>query len=409
MSDSAFKKIIIVGAGPAGSSLAHLLSERGIPTTLVERQGDFSREFRGEGLMPSGFEALCQMGLEDQVRELPQVKIRGMEIYQKGKFLFRLEPDLFRQDPGTNWISQPALLEMIISKCERKPGFNFFRGWRCVGLVERGGRVRGIKVAQGSEIREIEGDIIIGADGRASILRKLINPKRHIYKQIIDVVWFKVPCPEFIKNGIGLATLSPGNAVLSFPVYDNQLQVGWLIKKGHFGAIKRQGKEALFQNLISSLPDHFADYLEKNYEKISDYFVLDVACSRLPTWHHRGVLRIGDASHTKSPVAAQGINLALRDSIVVANELIPVIRGGRAAEESIDEAFKRIQHKRMKEVRRIQKLQQAPPKILFQQNILARLLVRNLPWLSRRALVQRAVTRIADTFIFGYSDVTLKI
>ncbi len=408
MSDSVLKKIIIVGAGPAGSSLAYLLSERGIPTTLVERQKDFSREFRGEGLMPSGFEALCQMGLEDQVRELPQVKIRGMEIYQKGKFLFHLEPDLLRQDPGANWISQPALLEMLIGKCQGKPGFNFLRGWRCAGLIEKDGRVRGIKVVQGSETRKIEGDIVIGADGRASILRKLLNPKIYVYKQIIDVVWFKVPCPEFIKNGIGLASLSPGNAILSFPVYDNQLQVGWLIKKGHFGAIKRQGKEALLENLISSLPDHFADYLEKNYEKISDYFVLDVACSRLQAWHHRGVLMIGDASHTMSPVAAQGINLALRDSIVVANELIPSIKDSRANEKSIDEAFKKIQRERMKEVRRIQKLQQAPPKILFQQNIFARLLVRSLPWLSRRTFVQRAVIRIANTFIFGYSDVTLK-
>ena len=403
------KKIIIVGAGPAGSSLAYLLSERGVPTTLVERQKDFSREFRGEGLMPSGFKALCQMGLEDQVRELPQVKIRGAEIYQKGKFIAHLEPNFLRQDPGANWISQPALLEMLIGKCQGRPGFSFLRGWRCAGLIEKDGRVRGIKVVQGSEIRKIEGDIVIGADGRASILRKLLNPKSHVYKQIIDVVWFKISRPEFIKNGIGLISLSPGNAILSFPVYGNQLQVGWLIKKGHFGGIKRQGKEALFQNLASGLPGHFADYLKKNYEKISDYFVLDVACSCLQTWHQRGVLMIGDASHAMSPVAAQGINLALRDSIVVANELIPSIKDNRADEESIDEAFKRIQRERIEEVRRIQKLQQVPPKLLFQQNIPAKLLVRNLPWLSSMTLVQEVFTRISNSFAFGYSDVTLKI
>ena len=118
---------------------------------------------------------------------------------------------------------------------------------------------------------------------------------------------------------------------------------------------------------------------------------------------------IGDASHAMSPVAAQGINLALRDSIVVANELIPSIKDNRADEESIDEAFKRIQRERIEEVRRIQKLQQVPPKLLFQQNIPAKLLVRNLPWLSSMTLVQEVFTRIANTFAFGYSDVTLKI
>ena len=49
--------VVIVGAGPAGASLAYLLSRRGIEVTLLERQRDFTREFRGEILMPSGSEA----------------------------------------------------------------------------------------------------------------------------------------------------------------------------------------------------------------------------------------------------------------------------------------------------------------------------------------------------------------
>ena len=118
---------------------------------------------------------------------------------------------------------------------------------------------------------------------------------------------------------------------------------------------------------------------------------------------------IGDASHTMSPVGAQGINLALRDSIVTANELIPVLEGATEKTNSIDIAFEKIQQDRIGEVKRIQKFQQVPPKLIFLQNSLAKLLVSNLPWLSKRRLVKRLFSRLGHAFAFGNSDVNLRI
>ena len=63
--------VLIVGAGPAGASLAHLLAHRGVDVTLLERRRDFEREFRGEVLMPSGVEALEQMGLAQPLTAVP--------------------------------------------------------------------------------------------------------------------------------------------------------------------------------------------------------------------------------------------------------------------------------------------------------------------------------------------------
>ena len=56
--------VIVVGAGPAGASLAYVLASRGVSVTLLERQRDFAREFRGEVLLPSGLEALHEMGVK---------------------------------------------------------------------------------------------------------------------------------------------------------------------------------------------------------------------------------------------------------------------------------------------------------------------------------------------------------
>ena len=64
-------RVAIVGAGAAGATLSWLLARRGIHVTLLERRRDFAREFRGEVLMPSGVEALEQMGLRDVLEKTP--------------------------------------------------------------------------------------------------------------------------------------------------------------------------------------------------------------------------------------------------------------------------------------------------------------------------------------------------
>jgi FAD binding domain len=57
----AARSVLIVGAGPAGAALAYLLARRGVAVTLLEKHLDFARAFRGEGLQPSGVDALVQM------------------------------------------------------------------------------------------------------------------------------------------------------------------------------------------------------------------------------------------------------------------------------------------------------------------------------------------------------------
>ena len=56
-------RFIVVGAGPAGLSLALQLAEGGAQVELIEASERFSRQFRGDALMPSGLEALARMGL----------------------------------------------------------------------------------------------------------------------------------------------------------------------------------------------------------------------------------------------------------------------------------------------------------------------------------------------------------
>jgi len=62
---------VVVGAGPTGATLALLLVQRGIAVKLIEASRNFRRVFRGEGLMPSGLDALEQMGLSSVLERIP--------------------------------------------------------------------------------------------------------------------------------------------------------------------------------------------------------------------------------------------------------------------------------------------------------------------------------------------------
>jgi len=166
---------VIVGAGPAGASLAYLLARRGVGVTLLERQTDFAREFRGEGLMPSGVEALRAMGLGAALDALPQTHIQAVEIFRGSRRLVRIEPrDLGA--PGPRIVSQPALLEMLVAEAARFPSFRLERGVTVRDLVREAERVAGVRADTPAGSREVRGDLVIGTDGRASVLRARARP-----------------------------------------------------------------------------------------------------------------------------------------------------------------------------------------------------------------------------------------
>ena len=86
--------VAIAGAGPAGAALAHVLARTGNQVTLVERQRDFAREFRGEVLMPSGVDVLHQLGLGEAFARVPQRIPQGVELYRDRKCVASVPFDL---------------------------------------------------------------------------------------------------------------------------------------------------------------------------------------------------------------------------------------------------------------------------------------------------------------------------
>ena len=148
--------------------------------------------------------------------------------------------------------------------------------------------------------------------------------------------------------------------------------------------------------------------MERNRSKISNKFVLSVKLDRCTSWNNDGVLLLGDAAHTMNPVGAQGINIALRDAIVAANHLVPLLLGN-PTHTSLDKAFEDIEQERLREVKLIQGFQKEPTTLLKKQNSLALFLIRNLPWITRLKFIQKKIYRLIDMMAYGVTEVELKV
>ena len=308
---------VVVGAGPAGALLAYLLARRSVPVTLLERQTDFSREFRGEVLMPSGIAALREAGLRQALDALPSLSFHTVQLFRGERRVAEIAID--RLDPPPRVAPQPAMLEMIVAEAAKFPGFKLERGVTVRDLIYEKDRVMGVHADTHDGPREFRGDFVIACDGRASVIRKRAALPEDRIMQGFDVVWGHLP-GHFPDGRTARAYIGSGHLLIMYPSPEGHTQIGWVIDKGTFGDIRRMGESWTMKPAPHVSPD-LRKFLAANKTGLAHPFLLDVVCDRLREWTAPVLPPIGDAAHPMSPVGGQGINVALRDAVVAANHL----------------------------------------------------------------------------------------
>ena len=400
--------VAIIGGGPGGATLANILASRGVSTVLVERQKDFSKEFRGEGLMPSGNEVLEQIGFN--LDDVDYRKVEEMNLFYKGELEANPEIDFLKRGE-LRWVSQPQLLEKLIEKASDFDNFIFYRGYKAQDLIYSEDRVDGVLVTDGNDEVSIRAKVVIGFDGRTSMVRRKLNFKVKEYKLQPDVLWFKIPYPEkFIPGSQAFFSLFPKSFLVAVPVYDEKLQVGWIIPAGSYGELRKKGQEKWIQYIKEKSPKGFADHLQKCLDEklISDPFILKMTLDRVKKWHTKGALLLGDAAHTMNAVGGQGLNIALRDAVVCANHLVPLMNGN-PSNASLDKAFDAIEKERISEVRQVQAIQSRPPKFITLGEFSVQLIVPILRFVFRFNFMNYLREAAIEKMSRGFSKVKLKV
>lgn len=402
MTTEKYPSVVISGAGPAGAVLAYLLVRAGVKTTLVERHEDFSREFRGELLMPSGLEPLHQIGLWQDFEKVGQVRIDRFRIFINRKpFISPVMNPAKTALQAPRWVSQPHLLEMLVKKASVYSGFTFLRGTRVRNLLQKEDRVVGVATDTHGDIRA---DLVIGCDGRSSIVRSRSGIKAKADALPMDIVWLKLPCqPNNISNSIHFY-VGQGRLVLVAPTYDGGVQVGFIIAKGSYKSLRELGTKGLIKLIAGYVDANVANALLSSKSEDAKPFLLSTVADCADSWSLPGLLLLGDAAHTMSPVGGQGLNIAIRDAVVAANHLIPALREHANSNELLS-VCRAIEEERLHEVKTIQTNQANGPKLMLNQSFGMRLLFGIAQKIGRGREVNASSDRSFKQMLVGVTPV----
>jgi 2-polyprenyl-6-methoxyphenol hydroxylase-like FAD-dependent oxidoreductase len=393
-------QVVIIGAGPTGLTLAMLLAQRGITVKLIEASRSFRRIFRGEALMPSGLAAIEQMGLSDVVSKIPHRAIDAWEFYIENRPIFRVNEPMESGGQPCTLISQPALLEAVLEKASVCENFEFISGTTVKDLLWQNERVSGVRLSDG---QEIAADLVIGADGRNSIVRQQAKLELKQDTQSFDILWFKLPSSSaWQAENVFYSVLRGQDAFGVFQGSEGNLQVGWSFDRNN--SLDWQ-KVDWAEKMAAAAPDWLANHFRTHQDKIDRPLLLSIVVGRCSQWHVPGLLLLGDAAHPMSPIRAQGINMALRDVIVATNHLVPVLQQP-ANLAAIDLALAHIQNEREPEIIEIQRLQRAEiaqAELMHNYPILRHVVSRLAPvigsrirksWLDRQLQLRQGFTQV---------------
>lgn len=333
----------VVGGGPAGMVLALLLARAGIEVTVLEKHGDFLRDFRGDTVHPSTLSLLDDIGLAERFARLPQRRVTSVQL--------PIGPDRSLVTVGNigalpgkyNYIAmvpQWDLLDLLAEEAGKEPSFRLRTNTQATSYLIERGRVTGVRyrTADGAA-GELRASLTVACDGRGSPARALPELGLETFPCPMDAWWFRLPRragdPSGLVGGLGEGLFT---ALIDRGGY---WQCAALIPKGS-DAVRRAEGLGRFRARFAQAAPWLADRADAltSWDEVK---LLDVRLDRLRRWHRPGLLCIGDAAHAMSPVFGIGINLAVQDAVAAARHLVGPLREGAVGLRDV----RRVQRRRL--------------------------------------------------------------
>ena len=334
----------VVGGGPAGMVLGLLLARAGVQVTVLEKHGDFLRDFRGDTVHASTLTLLDELGLGDRFAAVPHRMLDGLTLQLDGGAAHIS----LRALPGPHkhiaLVPQWDFLDLLADVAADEPTFRLIMHAEAVGLLRDGNRVTGVRYRdQDGTVHELATSLVVAADGRGSVVRESAGLRPRSFGAPIDVQWFRLPRHADDLVG-GFARVSGGRI---FVLIDRgeYWQCGHVIAKGTDTEMRAAGLDA-FRADIARLVPWLADRVDalQSWDEVK---LLDVRLDRLRRWSGDGVLAIGDAAHAMSPVGGVGINLAVQDGVAAARLLAgPLLRAQQGGERPRPSELRRVERRR---------------------------------------------------------------
>ena len=324
---AAVRDVVVVGGGPAGSAAAIFLRQRGHDVLLVD-EALFPRDkICGEGVSPEAWRLLSAMGADAGVRALSPHPVRGMELTSPDGTSFR---GLYRGARDAGFAVRRLAFDACLLQAARRAGVEVREGVRAVALLRNGsGAVTGIRTDDGTGDHAIAARLVIGADGRRSVVGRqlgLLREHARLRKFAVRGYWSGVEGlgdvgeMHVIAGGYcGIAPLGASAANVTFVVDRREM----LTSGGDL--------DRFYRTTLGRWP-HVAKRLARatldGPPRAIGPLALVARAVSAP-----GAALVGDAAGFYDPFTGEGVTLALRGAEILSDVADRALRGaGRLGE-----------------------------------------------------------------------------
>ncbi len=366
-----------------------LFARAGVDTLVLEKHGDFLRDFRGDTVHPSTMEILDQLGMLERFLARPHDRIEQAELNFSGVMLNIGDlRHLKTPAPFIAMMPQWEFLDFLKGEAEAFPSFRLEMVADVADFTLSDGRVTGVRLSDGRNVTARR--LVIAADGRSSLVRSGGFLSVTEFGAPMDILWFAVPLSQ--GRAVGLRGNVGAGQMLVQIGRGSYWQCAYLIPKGSADAARAEGVAALRKRIASASTD--LPPLDLLLTDMKQFHLLSVTLDRLNQWHRPGLLAIGDAAHAMSPIGGIGINLAIQDAVAAANILAGPVRAG----EFVDGLLIKVERRRLFPTRVIQAGQKAAQDRLISALLKPGARLGTPPWplrmLNRFPLLRRIPGRI---------------
>jgi geranylgeranyl reductase family protein len=321
---------VVVGAGPAGAATAILLAEAGHDVVLLDRARFPRAKVCGEYLSPEGSRILDRLGVLKAVEAAGARPLAGMRITAPDGTV--LVADYPRGGPYRGYRDHALAVprwtfDAVLVERARAVAGAVREGFRVTDLVMADGRVvgvEGVPVGSGGPPERITARLVIGADGRASVVARrlgLVHPHPWLHRLAL-MTFVEDVAHDGERGEIFLAP--PAYAILN-PVAEGRVNLSLVVPAGE-AAGARADLDGYLDRALAELPG-LAPRLV-GARRVSPVRAIGPLAYRVAPPGHGGVVLVGDALGFLDPFTGEGIFTALRSAELAAETADAALRAG---------------------------------------------------------------------------------
>jgi menaquinone-9 beta-reductase len=328
--------VIVVGAGPAGSTTAFYLAQSGLDVLLLEKSRFPREKVCGDGLTPRAVKALVGMGISVSEKD-GWLRNKGLRVIGAGKRMELPWPELASY-PGYGLVRTRHDLDQTLARRAQQAGARLVEGVTVTGPVadERTGRITGVTARPaGGDERTYSARVVVAADGNSSRLSVAMGLRKRDDRPLGVAVrtYYRTPRhdDDYLESWLDLwdgDRLLPGYGWI-FGMGDGTSNVG-LGLLNTSAAFGNTDYHAMLRKWLKGMPADWG-FTEENRTQPIRGAALPMGFNRTPHYH-RGLLLAGDAGGMVNPFNGEGIAYAMESGEVLARTIVQALARARPAE-----------------------------------------------------------------------------